>query len=80
MSQTAWVYNGIPIYDNETSNILNDRILHFGTYIRNQETKLYQNNALVEIFCRKWLAPYLRLAVYDPPVWPGHILEPTAYA
>ena len=27
---------------------LNDRIDHFGIYIRNQETKLYQNQALVE--------------------------------
>ena len=27
---------------------LHDRIDHFGTYIRNQETKLYQNNALLE--------------------------------
>jgi len=27
---------------------LNDRIDHFGTNIRNQETKLYQNNALVK--------------------------------
>ena len=38
----------IELFNRPSTVRLNDRIDHFGTYIRNQETKLFQNNALVE--------------------------------
>ena len=54
-----WINNMIRV-DSRTSNALtsNDRIEHFETSIRNQETNLYQNNALVSkhFFGRNWIS------------------------
>ena len=47
---------------------LNDRIRQFGTHIRNEETKLYQNNEK-NFFGRKWFTPYPEFKAIEGPEW-----------